>query len=409
MADSADVAAPSRPEETASAISSAMVVVLAAACGVAAASLYYAQPLLHTIAHDFHTSSGTAGLIVTFSQVGYAVGLALLVPVGDLVRRQLVVPALLIVCGLALGASALAPNIDVLVALALVIGVTSVVAQLLVPLAASLAPDAERGRVTGTVMSGLLLGILLARTLSGLIAGAAGWRTVYWAAFGLVALTALVLARLLPAERARPGLGYRDLLRSAVALIGSEALLRRRMLLGALDMACFSAFWTTAAFLLAGSPFHYSDTVIGLFGLIGAAGALCASFAGRVADRGHQRAATGSFSFILAASFVLLLLGRHSLGWLIAGVVALDVGVQGLHITNQSLIFRLAPEARNRINSGYMTAYFVGGAAGSAVAGALYASDGWTGVCVLGVGLGLAALAAWAFDMVRPLPAPAGA
>lgn len=384
-------------------ISSALVTILAVACGVSVASLYYAQPLLHTIAADFHTTSGAAGLIVTLSQVGYAAGLAFLVPAGDLLDRRRLVPGLLAVSAAALAASALAPGIGVLVALALVVGVGSVAAQLLVPLAASLAPDEARGRVTGTVMSGLLLGILLARTVSGIVAGASSWRVVYWVAAGLVLVNAALLWRALPAERRRRHLSYPRLLGSNASLWTREPLLRRRMVLGALCFACFSVFWTTAAFLLAGPPYRYGDAVIGLFGLVGAAGALCASFAGRLADKGLTGEATLAFSLMLVGSFGLLLAGRHSLVALIAGIVVLDVGVQGLHVTNQSLVFRLPPELRSRVNSNYMVAYFTGGAVGSALSGALYAGSGWGAVCGLGAGCGLLAVAAWTYDRLRPL------
>jgi len=390
-------------------ISTSLVVMLAAACGVSAASLYYAQPLLHTIAQHFHASSGSAGLLVTFAQIGYAVGLALLVPVGDLVNRKILVPLVLGVSAAALAASAVAPSIGVLIALALLVGVSSVMAQVLVPLAASMAREEERGRVTGSVMSGLLIGILLARTLSGLVAGAAGWRVVYWAACALVAVTALVLARRLPRDAPRSGLGYGALLAGTVALSVRYALLRRRMLLGALCFSSFSIFWTTAAFLLAGHPFNYSDTIIGLFGLIGAGGALCANVAGRLADRGHSRSLTLGFAVLIALSYALMAAGREHVVVLIVGVFVLDVGVQGLHITNFSVVLGLEPQARSRINANYMVAYFAGGAIGSALASALYDSAGWPGVCALGAAVGVVAALIGVFDWLSPVSAPAPA
>lgn len=380
-----------------------VVALLAAACGISVADLYYPQPILHTVAHAFHTSSGTAGLVVTCSQVGYAAGLALLVPIGDIVARRRLVPAVLAVTAAAMAASAAAPAIGVLAALAVLAGAGSVAAQVLIPLAASLADDESRGRVVGTVMTGLLLGILLARTLAGLVAGASSWRVVYVVGAGLVLATAAALARRLPPEGERPRLGYGSLLRSTAALFAAEPLLRRRALYGALAFAAFSAFWTTSAFVLAGPPYRYGDTVIGLFGLVGAAGALCASAAGRLADRGLARWSTVGFAALVAASFALLWPGRHGLGWMIAGIVVLDIGAQGLQVTNQSLIYRLAPDARSRVNASYMVCYFAGGAAGSAVAGALYDAGGWAAVCWLGAGLGAAAMAAWVLDTARPV------
>ncbi|MST32521.1 MFS transporter, partial [Acidimicrobiaceae bacterium USS-CC1] len=294
--------------------------------------------------------------------VGYAVGLGLLVPAGDMLDRRRLVPAVLGLTALALVGSAAAPSIGVLIALAALVGAGSVAAQILVPLAASLASDQDRGRVVGTVMSGLLVGILLARTASGIVAGASSWRVVYVVAAAIVVGLAAVLAVALPREAPRPRLAYPALLRSIGTLWRAEPLLRRRAALGGLGFAAFSVFWTTMAFLLAGPPYHYSDTVIGLFGLVGAAGALCANAAGRLADRGHAPAATLGFSAAIAVSFLPIWFGRHSLAALIVGIVVLDIGVQGLHVTNQSLIYRLSAEARSRINAAYMVCYFVGGA-----------------------------------------------
>jgi predicted MFS family arabinose efflux permease len=383
-------------------IGTGLTVILAVACGASAANLYYAQPLLSTIAHAFHTGSGQAGLIVTLSQVGYAAGLAFLVPAGDLFSRRRLVPAALVLTAAALVASAVAPSLVVLALIALVVGVGSVAAQILVPLAASLADPDARGRVVGTVMSGLLMGILLARTVAGLVAGVSSWRVVYAAAAVVVLIVAAVLARTLPAESPRPELRYRDLLVSTARLFAAEPVLRRRALLGGLGFAAFSIFWTTMAFLLSGAPYHYSDTVIGLFGLVGAAGALCANAAGKLADKDHTRASTLVFGVAILVSFVPTYLGRDSVLALIVGIVVLDVGVQGLQVTNQSLIYRLAPEARSRITSSYMVCYFAGGAIGSAVAGSVYDVWGWAGVCAVGGAVGLAATAVGIFDMVAP-------
>jgi predicted MFS family arabinose efflux permease len=384
-------------------ISPALTLLLAASCGMSAANLYYAQPLLSTISSSLHASSGTAGLIVTLSQIGYAAGLAFVVPLGDLVARRRLVPVALALTAVALVASAAAPDVAVLIVLAALVGLGSVAAQLLVPLAASLATDERRGRVVGAVMSGLLLGILLARTAAGFVAGAGGWRVVYLAAAAAVTVLTVVLARALPAEQARPALGYATLLRSTVELFVSEPLLRRRALLGGLGFAAFSVFWTTIAFLLAGPPYRYSDTVIGLFGLVGAAGALCASAAGRLADRGLTRGATLVFALAVAAAFVPIYTGQRSLGALIAGIVVLDVGVQGLQVTNQSLVYRLAADVRSRANASYMVCYFLGGAAGSALAGSVYQAAGWSGVCLAGGGAGALAVLVGLYDVARPL------
>jgi predicted MFS family arabinose efflux permease len=382
-------------------ISRGLVWFFAIACGVAVANLYYAQPILDTIAKAYGASSGTAGLIVTVTQIGYVVGLALVVPLGDLVARRRLVPAVLAVATAALIASAAAPSIGVLIAVALIVGATSVVAQVLIPMAASLADDEHRGQVVGTVMSGLLLGILLARTVSGAVAGTTSWRVVYAMAAVLTVVLAIVLRRLLPPEEARPVISYRALLGTTVRLLRTESLLRRRCLFGALAFAAFSVFWTTMAFLLAGAPYNYGDTTIGLFGLVGAAGAICANVAGRWADQGLTKATTLIFAACLAVSFLPLWYGRHNLSMLVIGILILDIGAQGLMVTNQSLIYRLAPESRSRINAAYMVCYFAGGAIGSALGSILYDSHGWAGVTTLGATLGIVATLASVVDAVR--------
>lgn len=381
---------PSTTEEK-SRLRRGLILLFAVACGLSVANLYYAQTVLGSISTSFHSGSATVGLTVTLAQIGYALGLALLVPIGDIVARRILVPLVLLLCAVGLVGSALAPNIGTLVALAALVGLGSVAAQLLVPMAASLASDHERGRVVGTVMSGLLLGILLARTVSGVIAQLSSWRVVYVAAAIMMVALSLLLWRQLPSERERPRVTYGALLRSTVSFFISEPFLRRRSLFGALGFCVFSIFWTTMAFLLSGAPYHYNDLTIGLFGLVGAAGALCANFAGRWADRRWTKPTTLAFSLLLPLSFLPLWLGRNDLAMLIVGIVLLDVGVQGLQVTNQSLIYRLAPHARSRINSAYMVCYFVGGAIGSYAGSFVYEHDRWAGVSVVGAAIGLLA------------------
>jgi len=382
-------------------MSPGLVLVFAVACGLSAANLYYAQPILYDISRSFGTSESTTGLVVTLSQVGYALGLALLVPLGDILTRKRFLPAVLMVTALGLVVSAAAPSVGMLLAVALVVGLGSTVAQMLVPMAASLADEATRGRVIGQVMSGLLLGILLARTVSGLVAGVTSWRAVYVMAAAVTVVMAAVLARVVPAEAERPSIRYGALLGSTVTLFRTEPLLRRRIVFGALGFAAFSAFWTTMAFVLSGAPYHYGTTTIGLFGLVGAAGALCANFAGRWADRGLTRSTTLVFAAMVLVSFLPLWLGRTDLVAMTVGVLVLDVGVQGLQVTNQSIIYRLAPDARSRINSAYMVCYFAGGALGSAGASWLYGSHRWAGVCLLGAAIGAAAVALAVLDAVH--------
>lgn len=387
--------------QTTQSISKQLTLIMAVACGVAVANLYYAQPLLNSIAATFHIGEAVAGSIVTMTQAGYAAGLLLLVPVGDIVNRRKLVLTVLALSPIALLAAGLAPGIGTLLAASLAIGVASVVAQVLIPFAASLASDQERGRVVGTVVSGLLIGILLARTFSGLIAGLWQWRAVFYLAAVAMVLLTLVLYKTLPADAPRPHMPYAAVMRSVGHLLRTEPVLQLRSLLGALGFACFSLFWTTVTFVLAGPPYHYGSTVIGLFGLVGAAGAAAANLAGGLADKGRTRPATGALTFLLALSFLPLWLGRHSLAAMIVGILLLDVAVQGLHVLNQSENYRIAPEARSRVNGAYMTSYFVGGAIGSAVGASLYESGGWLAVCRLGVALGTAAFAVWAWDLAR--------
>jgi predicted MFS family arabinose efflux permease len=394
-------AVPSTSIEHRAAVDRRVVVLLAVACGASAANLYYAQPLLALIGRDLGVSAGAAGLIVTASQVGYAAGLVLLVPLGDLLDRRRMVSRLLVVCAAALAVVAAAPSYAVLAAAIAVVGVTSVVAQVLIPLAGTLAAEHERGKVVGNIMSGLLLGILLARTVSGLIAEVGGWRLVFVIGAGLMLVLAAVLARALPAVPRATDLPYRALLRSVAQLVAAEPVLRRRMIYGALGMASFSVLWTAISFLLAGAPYHYSEATIGLFGLAGLVGAGAAQGAGRLADRGHGHAATGIFLVTIAAGWALLALGVSSLAALIAGVILLDLGLQGQHIVNQSTIYGLREDARSRVTTAYMATNFFCGALGSAAASAAWSAGGWGAVSGLGVAFAALGLVVWAHEHVR--------
>jgi predicted MFS family arabinose efflux permease len=382
-------------------LSSSLVLLMAIACGAAVANLYYAQPLLSTIASDFSVSDGTAGLLVTASQVGYAVGLVLIVPLGDLLERRRLITRILLLTALALAATAAAPSLTFLAAGLLVVGVTSVVAQILVPLASTLAGEQERGRVVGKVMSGLLVGILIARTASGLIAELGGWRLVFGVSAGLMVVLSVVLRAYLPEVRPTSALSYPELLRSVGRLVAEQPTLRVRMLYGALGMGQFSVLWTTIAFLLAGRPYHYSDATIGLFGLVGLGGALAAQAAGRLADRGRHHLSTGLFFATMLLSWALIAAGRSSLAALIAGIAVLDLGIQGAQITNQSVIYALAPEARSRLTTAYMTTVFASAAISSALASAVYEGGGWSAVSKLGAGLAGAGVLVWVAEQWR--------
>ncbi|EDL8860545.1 MFS transporter [Salmonella enterica] len=373
-------------------LSPALIVLMSVATGLAVASNYYAQPLLDTIAHHFSLSASSAGFIVTAAQLGYAAGLLFLVPLGDMfeLRTLIVSMTLLAAGGMLITASS--QSLSMMILGTALTGLFSVVAQILVPLAATLATPATRGKVVGTIMSGLLLGILLARTVAGLLANLGGWRTVFWVAS---ALMAVALWRGLPKLKSDTHLNYPQLLGSVFSLFIHDKLLRTRALLGCLTFANFSILWTSMAFLLAAPPFSYSEGMIGLFGLAGAAGALGARPAGGFADKGKSHLTTTFGLLLLLLSWLAIWLGHTSVLALIIGILVLDLTVQGVHITNQTVIYRLHPDARNRLTAGYMTSYFIGGAAGSLISASAWQHAGWASVCLAGVTVALLNLLVW--------------
>ncbi|WP_038905424.1 MFS transporter [Dickeya zeae] len=376
-------------------LSPAMTLLMSAATGLAVASNYYAQPLLDAIAHAFRLSVNQAGFIVTAAQLGYACGLMFLVPLGDRFERRslIVIMTLLAAGGMLITASA--PSLWLMVAGTAITGLFSVVAQILVPLAATLASPENRGKVVGTIMSGLLLGILLARTLAGALASLGDWRTVYWVASALMTGMALLMWRLLPQYHSSTDLNYLQLLASIFQLFGRSRVLRTRAILGAISFSNFSIMWTSMAFLLAASPYHYSEGVIGLFGLAGAAGALSASRAGRLVDKGKAKLTTTVGWLMLVLSWLPIAAGVTAVVPLLIGIVVLDMAAQGTHVTNQSVIYRMYPEARNRLTAGYMTSYFIGGALGSLISAYAYQHFGWLGVSSAGGLLSLLGLLVW--------------
>ncbi|MCW2955030.1 MAG: transporter [Conexibacter sp.] len=372
-----------------------LVALLAIATGASVANIYYVQPLLNEISRAFGVSDTAAGLLVSCAQIGYVAGIALLVPLGDVLERRGLISTVLVGTALACAACAAAPTFGVLAGALVAIGVLSVVAQIVVPLSASLAGPEERGQVVGTVMSGLLIGILIARTVSGLIAELGGWRLVFALAAGMMLLLSLVLRRALPHASPPDPMPYRSVLRSVFGLIRDEPVLRQRMTLGALHMMGFSILWTAVAFLLGHAPYHYGEGVIGLFGLVGVVGAGAAQIAGRGADRGHGRLMVTLFLTCLLVSWGLLALGGTSLVALIAGIALLDLGVQGAQISNQTAIYALRPEARSRLTTAYMVSVFLGGTLGSVLGSAIYGAAGWGVTCAVGAGVALTGLLLW--------------
>lgn len=373
----------------------ALTLLMSVATGLAVASNYYAQPLLDTIAHHFALSVNQAGFIVTTAQVGYAAGLLFIVPLGDMLERRTMIVAMTLLAAVGMLITACSSSLSMMLVGTAITGLFSVVAQILVPLAATLAAPEKRGKIVGTIMSGLLLGILLARTVAGVLASLGGWRTVWWLASGLMALMALALWRGLPKVKQDNHLNYGQLLISIFSLFMGNRLLRTRALLGCLTFANFSILWTSMAFLLAAPPFSFSEGIIGLFGLAGAAGALGARPAGSFADKGKSHITTTLGLILLLLSWGAIAAGQFSVIALIIGILVLDLAVQGVHITNQSVIYHLYPDARNRLTAGYMTSYFIGGAAGSLLSASAYQHAGWAGVCLAGAGAALLGLVVW--------------
>ncbi|WP_223827512.1 MFS transporter [Hymenobacter armeniacus] len=378
--------APAPPAETPP-LSNALVWLMAVTCGLVVANIYYNQPLLAAIGRTFHKTDSGASLAATATQIGYTLGMLLVVPLGDMLERKRLMLFMLLGAAGAMAAAAFAPSFALLAAASVLIGLLSAVPQLLVPMAAHLAPEAERGRVVGRVMSGLLIGILLSRTVSGYVGLHLGWRAMFEIGAGLMVLLVALLAWQLPQDRPSFTGSYASLMKSLGTLVREQPALRRATLVGAFLFAAFSVFWTTLAFYLEGPRFHYGSDVAGFFGLIGAFGALAAPLAGKTADTRGPDYTIGLGIALALGAYAILGLGGGWVAGLVVGVILLDVGVQATHISNQSLIFSLVPEARSRLNTVYMTGYFTGGSLGSVLGGLAWTHGGWPGVCLLGAGL----------------------
>jgi len=370
-----------------------LTITFAVACGLTAGNLYYAQPLLGVLGKAFGVGPDRTGLLVTLTQLGYALGLLLLVPLGDLFENRRLIGRVLWLTSLALLAASFAPNFVSFAMASLTIGFTSVVAQVLVPFAAHLAPPAERGRVVGQVMSGLLIGVLLARAVSGLVSEAWGWPAVFQLSAGLLVLLNLWLAMILPRRQPNNQLTYWQLLGSLRRIFLEYEPLRRRALYQVTMFGSFSAFWTGLTFWLSAPPWNYGQGAIGRFALIGAIGALSAPWFGRQGDAGRGRPLTGLCLLGTAAGFALTLHG--SLWALILGTLVLDACVQATLVLGQQVIYQLEPDQRSRINTLYIASFFLGGAIASALSGWAFARWGWPGVVALGCGLPLSGFVYW--------------
>ena len=388
-------------------MSRVLVWLFAVTSGLAVANVYYAQPLLDAIADEFRISHATAGMLITWTQIGYGLGLLLIVPLGDVWNRRHLIIGQSIFTVATLIAVGAAPNGVVLIAGLAALGLMSVVAQVIVAYAAILAPVTERGRIVGIVTSGIVIGILLARTAAGAMSDWFGWRSIYFASAGVtLVLTGLLLYVLPRADPAHANVSYPRLIASMFKLLAEERVLRVRGTLALFIFAAITMLLTPLVLPLSAAPFMLSHTEVGLFGLAGAAGALGASRAGRAADLGHAQRTTGVALILMLAAWGLIALLPYSLWWLAIGVVVIDFGLQSVHVSSQSLIYQVRPEARSRLAAAYMIFYSIGCAAGSIASTLIYARDGWNGVCIAGASISACALIFW---MVTKPPVTPGA
>ncbi|KTD86589.1 MFS transporter [Paenibacillus etheri] len=371
------------------------ILILAIASGLSVANMYYNQPLLADIGRTFHASSNAVGYVSMLTQIGYALGMLLFVPLGDIRERRTLISGLLIAVSLSLVGFATAQNLIWMYIASFAVGITTVVPQVIIPLSAELALPEERGKVIGTVMSGLFFGILLARTISGILGDMFGWRAMYWIAAVIMLLLSFILYQLIPKTKPENNSSYTDLLKSMGNLILKYSTLREASLIGACMFGGFSVFWTSLAFFLEGEPYHYSSSITGLFGLIGVAGAAGAPFIGRLADRIAPKKIVGILLLLTLIAYGFFGLAGFTIWSLIAGVIILDLGVQGSQVSNQTRIYALEPAARSRINTVFMVSTFTGGAIGSTLGSFAWQHWGWSGVCLMGGMLIVAAICIW--------------
>lgn len=368
--------------------------VITIATGLIVANLYYNQPLLSEIALTFKVSDDKAGMISMLTQMGYAAGMLFLAPLADKMKRKRLMMIDFLFILISLISAGISPNVNMLIIASFFIGASSMIPQLLVPMAAHLATPNTRGKVVGQVMSGLLIGILLSRTISGFIGQHLGWRAMFLIAAALMLIIWLFLFFLLPEIEPEYSGSYGSLMRSMAHLFMTEPKLRLAAFRGACVFACFGAFWTTLTFLLKQPQFDTGPQTAGMFGLVGIAGALGASLMGRVSDKMDPYHVTTFAISMVIVSFVVFSFSTASIVGLVFGVILLDMGVQGTHISNQTMVLSLYPEARNRLNTVYMVSYFMGGSLGTYLASHLWTSYHWTGVCVIGLIFSVAPLLA---------------
>ncbi|MED1287708.1 MFS transporter [Bacillus mycoides] len=378
-------------------MSHALALLFAAACGMSVANIYFAQPLLDQLSNEFGINHSIIGVVITVTQIFYGVGLLLLVPLGDLLNQRRLIVGQMLLSTTALVIVGTASSSMVLFAGMALVGLLAVVTQTLVAFAATIASPTERGRVVGIVTSGIVIGILLARTFAGILTDVAGWRSVYLFSAALMLLMVFMFIKILPnVEREVKSLSYPQLIRSVLVLFIQERTLRVRSVLAMLIFADFSILWTSLVLPLSTPPIALSHSAIGAFGLVGVAGALAAARAGKLADQGYGQRTTGIALALLLISWLFISYIEQSLIALVIGIVLLDLAVQAIHVTNQTMILPLHTEARSRLTAGYMVFYSIGSAGGSIASTQIYAHFGWGGVSLLGASVSAFALLFWA-------------
>ncbi|PGC30649.1 MFS transporter [Bacillus toyonensis] len=378
-------------------MSHALALLFAAACGMSVANIYFAQPLLDQLSNEFGINHSIIGVVITVTQIFYGVGLLLLVPLGDLLNQRRLIVGQMLLSTTALVIVGTASSSIVLFAGMALVGLLAVVTQTLVAFAATIASPSERGRVVGIVTSGIVIGILLARTFAGILTDVAGWRSVYLFSAALMLLMVFMFIKMLPnVEREVKSLSYPQLIRSVLTLFIQERTLRVRSVLAMLIFADFSILWTSLVLPLSTPPIALSHSAIGAFGLVGVAGALAAARAGKLADQGYGQRTTGIALALLLISWLFISYMEQSLIALVIGIVLLDLAVQAIHVTNQTVILPLYTEARSRLTAGYMVFYSIGSAGGSIASTQIYAHFGWGGVSLLGASVSAFALLFWA-------------
>jgi len=391
------IALPHKNTERSGPMSRGTTLLFACAAGMSVANVYYAQPLLDALAYDFSISHAAIGGIVTATQIGCALALLLLVPLGDLLDRRRLMLAQVLMLAAALVAVGMAQSTLVLLLAMLLTGMLgTAMTQGLISYAASAAAGHERGKVVGAAQGGVFIGLLVARVLAGGISDLAGWRSVYFCSAGAMLVLAILLWRCLPVlAAAERRMGYRSLIASMFTLLLRDRVLQVRGVLALLMFAAFNIFWSALVLPLSAPPYGFSHTAIGAFGLVGAMGALAATWAGRLADRGFEQQTSMAALLLILVAWLPLSLMHLSLWALVIGIILLDLGGQGIHVTNQSMIFRSSQEAHSRLVAVYMMFYAIGSGMGAMATTATYALAGWQGVCLLGTGVTALALVFW--------------